>query len=283
MIDKHLLGWNGTRITIPIRNRDGAVAFLKLRKDPEDRSDCPKMLTTPGSHAELYGWERVLAKPENIIICEGEFDRLVLESRGFAAVTSTGGAGTFLSEWAEAFREIPNVYVCFDRDQAGQRGAEHVARLIPHTRFVVLPDEVGTGGDVTDFFVRLGKSPADFLRLLEAACPLPAGASPSLAEALPIPVRASTEGEVARIKTSIPVEDIVRQYVPLQLVGRNLVGKCPFHDDHTPSFVVYPETHSFYCFGCRAHGDVLTFLMRLEDLTFTEALRVCHRLLPKHE
>ena len=283
MIDQYLIGWNGARITIPIRSRDGQIEFFKLRKDPEDQSDSPKMLTTPGSHAELYGWERVLAKPESIVICEGEFDQLVLEARGFAAVTSTGGAGTFRPEWAEAFHEISEVYVCFDRDEAGWRGAERVARLIPYARIVTLPDEVGRGGDVTDFFVRLGKNREDFLRLLEAACPLPAGDSPSPAEVFPMPARASTEGEVARIKTSISIEEIVRQYVPLHWVGRNLVGKCPFHDDRTPSFVVYPETHSFYCFGCRAHGDVLTFLMRFENLTFTEALQVCRWLLPEHE
>src|SRR5947208_10195222 len=112
VIDLRLLGWNGSRITIPIFDQGGSFAFFKLAKDPEDNTDGPKMLTSPGGHAELYGWERVLSSPERIIICEGEFDRLVLESRGFGAVTSTGGAGTFRPEWAGAFSEIPNVYVC---------------------------------------------------------------------------------------------------------------------------------------------------------------------------
>ena len=120
VIDLHLLGWNGSRITIPIFDREGAVAFFKLAKDPEDRSDGPKMLATPGARAELYGWEDVRYQPEEIIICEGEFDRLVLEGQGFAAVTSTGGAGVFRPEWADAFREISEVYVCFDRDEPGR-------------------------------------------------------------------------------------------------------------------------------------------------------------------
>src|SRR5712692_10306534 len=102
IIDRHLLGWNGSRITIPVFDRRGEFGFFKLAKDPEDTTDSPKMLATPGAHAELYDWQRVLGKPEQIIICEGEFDRLVLESRGFAAVTSTGGAATFRREWAEA-------------------------------------------------------------------------------------------------------------------------------------------------------------------------------------
>jgi hypothetical protein len=81
IITLHRLGWNGQRITIPVFNRDGALAFFKFAKDPEDQTDSPKMLTSRGGSVELYGWERVLAKPPRLIICAGEFDRLVLEDR----------------------------------------------------------------------------------------------------------------------------------------------------------------------------------------------------------
>src|ERR1700752_4696393 len=111
VIDLHLLGWNGERIAIPIFDRDGSLAFFKLARDPDDPRSGPKMTKPAGSTAELYGWERVRTKPCRIVICEGEFDRLVLETHGFAAVTSTGGAGVFRAEWAEAFREIPEVYL----------------------------------------------------------------------------------------------------------------------------------------------------------------------------
>src|SRR5712692_9837736 len=93
LIDFHLLGWNNWRITIPVFNRQGELAFFKLARDPEDTTPGPKMMTTPGAYAELYGWDQVLKKPAQIVICEGEFDRLVLEARGFFAATSTGGAG----------------------------------------------------------------------------------------------------------------------------------------------------------------------------------------------
>ena len=82
VIDLHFLGWNGQRISIPIADRYGQVVAFKFAKDPADTTNSPKMLATPGARAELYGWERVLAKPTQIIICEGEFDRLVLESQG---------------------------------------------------------------------------------------------------------------------------------------------------------------------------------------------------------
>lgn len=275
VIDLHLLGWNGSRITIPVFDRSGALALFKLAKDPDDQSDSPKMLAPPGAHAELYGWERVLASPEQIIICEGEFDRLALESRGFGAVTSTAGAATFRREWAEAFRAIPNVYVCYDNDAPGREGAERVALLIAHARIVQLPEEAGEGGDATDFFVRLGRNREEFEGLLQAAAPLPAEKRAEV-DAWPRTMpRATRDEEVERLKSQVAIEDFVARYVPLRRSGQNyLVARCPFHQDRNPSFVVYPQTQSFYCFGCREHGDVLSFLMRIERLTFPEALRV---------
>src|SRR2546426_6357872 len=174
VIDKYLLGWNGARITIPVFNRERELAFFKLARDPEDDfPTSPKMVTWPKAHVELYGWEQVLANPEQIIICEGEFDRLILEANGFRAVTSTGGAGTFRPEWAKEFLSIPGVFVCFDRDEAGQNGALRVGGMIPHARIVELPDEVGVGGDATDFFARLQHSREEFQRLLDEAKPAP--------------------------------------------------------------------------------------------------------------
>jgi hypothetical protein len=64
------------------------------------------MVASRGSHVDLYG-EVLRLQPKRVVICEGEFDRLVLEANGFEAVTSTGGAATFRAEWADAFDEIP--------------------------------------------------------------------------------------------------------------------------------------------------------------------------------
>jgi DNA primase len=278
LIHKYLLGWNGERITIPIPNRETKIAFFKLAKDPEDHSDSPKMLATPGTHAELYGWERVLAKPEQIIICEGEFDRLVLESKGFAAVTSTGGVAVFRPEWADDLTKIFQVYVCFDRDEAGRSGALRVGRLIPDAKLVELPDEVGNAGDVTDFFVRLGRSREDFLQLLNNAQPAPQDDEPQFVSIGQDLQRRAANNEVEQLKSAALIEKVVSRYVQLRRSGKNFVGQCPFHDDRIPSFVVYPVTQSFYCFGCHAHGDVAGFLMKIEKLTFPEALRTLREL-----
>lgn len=278
VIDLHLLGWDGERITIPIFDRDGRLANFKLAKDPDDARPGPKMITPAGSSVELYGWERVRVKPCRIVICEGEFDRLVLEARGLAAVTSTGGAGVFRAEWAEAFTEIPEVYVCFDRDEAGRNGAFRVARMIPQAQIVELPEEVGPGGDVTDFFVRLGHSREDFEHLLETASPAPDVETPPPPRQVGARPAHKGDDEVRRLKSLVRLEEVAARRVPLRPGGSTLLGRCPFHEDRNPSFTVYTGTQTFHCFGCGAHGDVIEFLMRSERLTFQEALRALREL-----
>lgn len=280
LIHRHLFGWSGGRITIPIPNREGKIAFFKLAKDPEDASSSPKMYATPGSSGELYGWEVLARNPKRLLIAEGEFDRLVLEARGYDAVTSTAGAGSFRREWAEALASAKEIFICYDRDDAGRMGARRVADLIPQAKPFELPEEVGEGGDVTDFFVRLGRSVDDFERLLEAARPAP----PPLPRPQTTPAASSGRAErVERIKEAVNIEDLVAQYVELRRSGKNLEGRCPFHDDENPSFVVFPETRTFYCFGCFQGGDVITFLRRWMNLSFSGALDALEKTLPTHE
>lgn len=70
-----------------------------------------------------------------------------------------------------------------------------------------------------------------------------------------------------------PIEEVVAPYVRTKRRGRTFVGLCPFHGEKTPSFTVYPETSSFYCFGCGAGGDVITFIKRIENLDYADAVR----------
>lgn len=70
------------------------------------------------------------------------------------------------------------------------------------------------------------------------------------------------------------IEDVVQSYVQLRRRGRTCTGLCPFHTEKTPSFVVYPETQSFYCFGCGAGGDVITFIKKISNLEYVEAVKL---------
>ena len=67
--------------------------------------------------------------------------------------------------------------------------------------------------------------------------------------------------------------DVAQSYVQLRRRGRTYTGLCPFHSEKTPSFVVYPETQSFYCFGCGAGGDVITFIKKINNVDYVEAVK----------
>lgn len=76
-----------------------------------------------------------------------------------------------------------------------------------------------------------------------------------------------------QIKDSNRIEDVMGQYVTLKRAGHNLKCLCPFHSEKTPSCTVYTDNGSFYCFGCGAGGDVITFVMKIENLDYIEAVR----------
>ena len=79
---------------------------------------------------------------------------------------------------------------------------------------------------------------------------------------------------IQQLKQSCDMERIVYGYLPLKKKGRYLVGLCPFHSEKSPSFYVYPQNQSFYCFGCGAGGDVITFIRRIENLEYMEAVKL---------
>lgn len=82
------------------------------------------------------------------------------------------------------------------------------------------------------------------------------------------------EDIINEIKYRNDIETVISQYVTLKRRGKNLVGLCPFHGEKTPSFTVYPETASFYCFGCGVGGDVFTFTGLIENLDYIESIKL---------
>ena len=77
---------------------------------------------------------------------------------------------------------------------------------------------------------------------------------------------------IEELKMRNNIEDVVSSYVRLTRSGQNLKGLCPFHSEKTPSFTVFAGEGNFYCFGCGAGGDVITFIMKAENLAYPEAL-----------
>ncbi len=79
---------------------------------------------------------------------------------------------------------------------------------------------------------------------------------------------------VDQIKSKIDIVSLVSTYIKLEKAGANFKGRCPFHNEKTPSFFVSPDRGSYYCFGCQAKGDIFTFVQEFEGLDFIGSLKV---------
>ena len=85
---------------------------------------------------------------------------------------------------------------------------------------------------------------------------------------------AITEEFKQELKSRTDIADVISSYVQLKRSGRNLVGLCPFHNEKSPSFSVSRENGFFYCFGCGAGGDAITFIRRIENLDYVDAVKL---------
>ena len=81
------------------------------------------------------------------------------------------------------------------------------------------------------------------------------------------------ESFLQELKLRNDITELVSSYITLKRRGRNMVGLCPFHGEKTPSFNIYTENGSFYCFGCGVGGDVITFVMKMENLDYVDAVK----------
>lgn len=158
-------------ITIPVKDATGNYIYFKLRKLDDDNTNQIKYKFYPqGSKISLYGVD-VLKDTERVVICEGEFDRMIIEKNGIPAICSTGGAETFKDEWVENFKHLKKVYICYDHDEAGEDGAEKVIKKLSAIEDlqifkITLPDIVGDKGDVTDYFEKHNGNIEQFIHKL---------------------------------------------------------------------------------------------------------------------
>ncbi|MCK5256939.1 MAG: DNA primase, partial [Deltaproteobacteria bacterium] len=95
------------------------------------------------------------------------------------------------------------------------------------------------------------------------------------------------DDKIAEIKESCNIVQLIAEYVPLKKAGTNYRGACPFHSEKEPSFIVSEGKQIFHCFGCGSGGNVFTFLMKFEHLSFPEAAKKlaqkCGITLPQKE
>lgn len=95
------------------------------------------------------------------------------------------------------------------------------------------------------------------------------------------------ESKIDEVRMSADIVEVLSGYLPLKKRGRNFMANCPFHEEKTPSFSVSPEKQIFHCFGCGKGGNVFTFLMEHENLSFIEVIKLLADrygvVLPKYE
>lgn len=154
---KHLrLGYDRRRqrYTIPIFDEAGELANVRMYKP---NAQGPNKMISWGKgwgNGRIYGHD-TLSEFDTILLCEGEWDRIVALQNGLNAVTDTAGAKVFKPEWAKFFKG-KNVYIAYDEDETGKRGAQRVRRVledVAESIYGVTLDLDVKGGDVTDFFL----------------------------------------------------------------------------------------------------------------------------------
>ncbi len=154
-------GW----ITIPVKDGQGNHAFHKLRAVPGSAAPNKYMYDPAGSSAELYG-RGLLPLPniDRVVVCEGEFDAMLLIAHNIPAVTSTSGVQTFKDEWVDLFPPDCHVILCFDNDAAGDKGRAKVRALFKEKRsdcrlshVVFNDDNTSKGYDVSDLYQDTGE------------------------------------------------------------------------------------------------------------------------------
>lgn len=231
------IGFNGKRYTIPVVV-DGEIVNIR-RYDP---NAVAKMKNMAG-HGEgrLYNAE-VLETSDTVVICEGEWDCLLLLSHGVPAVTNTSGAGYWKLEWS-AMMESKHVYICYDVDDAGRLGANKVAQSVQKyaadVHMVTLPlDEAEyPHGDIGDYFMKAGYKAEDFRRLIEASPEL--GATVEIEDPEPVDVEFSQAAKAQyadrriRFTATVSAKDTQPYVIPKRVMAtcdmsmKSMCDACP--------------------------------------------------------
>ena len=201
-----------------------------------------------------------------LCICEGETDALSLASLKMWAclddpmIIAIPGATAFNNEWASLYAEHDEVLLFPDPDDAGEKLVQKVCGLLPRTRVVRLSNGM-------DLRKSLVENIGGVWDAIEHAEPVVVTA----------PLRRtsytfSADAEIPKHK----LIDFVVKDVRLKKRGREYQGCCPFHKENTPSFMIDPDKGLFYCHGCQAGGDVVSYIMKKYEVSYGKAKRMAN-------
>lgn len=170
-IEKFQIGWDGQRYTIPIRDAKNVLVNVR-RYNPTARQAKDKMVSwAAGTGSRRLCGTDILAVSDTVIIVEGEPDWIIGRQNNLPAITHTAGAGTWDPRWNSEF-EGKIVYVCYDCDDSGRRGARKVQRNLEkfakEVHIITLPLK-NNGDDLTNYFVDQGFTETDFYSLMAEA------------------------------------------------------------------------------------------------------------------
>lgn len=262
-------------IAIPINHLDGTHFFNKYRRNPLDGNITPKYLYDKGGKVTLYGADKLVAESP-IVITEGELDTLVCWSLGIQAVSSTGGAMSFQEDWAKLLRyKSLDIFICFDNDEAGHKGAIKVLQHIPDAKVIFIPKNIPDVKDISDYVARGG----DFHALMRSAKSYPdletvEAEKESIAanwgdytfhdlfikanrpQSLPTDVSGKANRMVDKTdKVAMAKAVDCRTLLEFKRIGGKDKAMCQWHNDTEPSLTFYPKKNNCYCFACGKYAD----------------------------
>lgn len=169
-IERFQIGWDGERYTIPVRNEEGQLVNVR-RYNPSAKEAKDKMKSwATGTGSRRLFLPDILSE-ETVVITEGEMDAIIGRQYNLPTLSHTAGAGAWDDRWNDSF-EGKVVYIVYDCDDAGRRGARRVARALElfarQVSIIDLPLR-GKGDDLTNYFVDQGYTAADFYTLMQEA------------------------------------------------------------------------------------------------------------------
>lgn len=299
-------------IVIPIKDSFDNLLFNKYRRNPFSEIG-PKYWYSKGGYVAIYN-PKALEYPndELIIYCEGELDCLAIESLGIHACTSTGGASSFQEGWTILFKDKTNVIICLDNDEAGVKGAIKIQQYIPQAKILFLPNGYK---DITEYLQKHDR--LEFLNLPAYSFPIPKDLEfPIKKKQIKEKVKefALASDKILEISRIIKdgkninyilqfIESKYQQYktllnrkektyetndkiknaknIPINtLIKFNKQGyaKCLWHSEKSPSLYYYANTNHAKCFGCDKYADSIDVIMKLNNLSFLEAVDYLNNL-----